>query len=372
MPLRLPDPVCAAALAVAFGSPLAAAPAAIGPAKCTSCHDHERQTTQWRTTEPAQGQGKAHVNALKRLDDARAANYAKAIGLGDTYDPRGACVRCHATVFRGVANAGVSCESCHGPAGDYLEPHQQKGAYATAVGLGLRDLRQKPAAIGRLCADCHRLDDRRLAAAGHPDGAAWDVGAGLARIAHWSARYDAALVAAAAGPRRLSGGAPAAVAAGPAAATAGRTAGATPRAAEPWDWSQPVAALPADYVPDPAPSAAAATTPAAATRARPPTAVAPASIAEERPAVPLGRGPAAPAIETAAPGAGPAARPAPVDVAARRGQALRALEALLRRGARAPGLPPPRAPAELGGPDSELLRLQEEALVLALEALRRP
>jgi hypothetical protein len=55
-----------------------------------------------------------------------------------------------------------------------------------------------------------------------------------------------------------------------------------------------------------------------------------------------------------------------------RGQAVEILGRLLRSGARAPNLPPPAKPAEFGGPDSELLRLQDEVLSLALEALRRP
>jgi hypothetical protein len=95
-----------------------------------TCHDHDRQTTQWQKPEPAQLKSKAHFNTLKQLDDPKALAYARAIGLADPYDVKGDCVKCHATVFRGDANAGVSCESCHGPASGYLEPHQPKGAYA--------------------------------------------------------------------------------------------------------------------------------------------------------------------------------------------------------------------------------------------------
>jgi hypothetical protein len=48
------------------------------------------------------------------------------------------------------------------------------------------------------------------------------------------------------------------------------------------------------------------------------------------------------------------------------------VEKLLRAGVRAPGVPAPAKPGEFTGPDSELLRLQDEVLVLAIEALRRP
>src|SRR3954469_13711797 len=88
----------------------------VGPTKCTSCHDHDRQATKWQKEEPVQYKDKAHYNTRKQLEAAKSAGYAKAIGLADPYDVKGSCVTCHATVFRGDANAGVSCESCHGPA----------------------------------------------------------------------------------------------------------------------------------------------------------------------------------------------------------------------------------------------------------------
>jgi hypothetical protein len=47
------------------------------------------------------------------------------------------------------------------------------------------------------------------------------------------------------------------------------------------------------------------------------------------------------------------------------------LDRLLRAGARVKDAPPPSRPLEFKGTDSELLRLQDEALALALEALRR-
>jgi hypothetical protein len=59
-------------------------------------------------------------------------------------------------------------------------------------------------------------------------------------------------------------------------------------------------------------------------------------------------------------------------VAELRGRAAGVLERLLRAGVRTPAAPAPARPAEFKGPDGELLRLQDEVLVLALEALRRP
>ncbi len=348
-----------------------------GPARCTSCHDHGRQAQKWQREEPAAFPGKAHFTTLKQLDGARAAAYAKATGLSDPYDPKGACVKCHATVFRGSANAGISCESCHGPSSSYLELHQEKGSYLKAVAAGMRDLREKPPTIAKLCVECHVPADARLIAAGHPTGAAFDAGKSLQKIAHWDTRYDFAAVSAAgqglASVRLAAQVSRPAAAPRPAAAAPARAAAApTGAAAAPWDWDQPVRALPPDYQPE----VEAAPKPAPARRVSLP--VVPPSIAEEAP-VP----PPLPGVTTAlsvpvepVPPAGPApATPAAsprVRVAEIRGRAVKILEEKLRSGARDPDLPAPAKPAEFKGPDSELFRLQDEVLALALEALRRP
>jgi hypothetical protein len=60
------------------------------------------------------------------------------------------------------------------------------------------------------------------------------------------------------------------------------------------------------------------------------------------------------------------------EIAELRGKGAELLGRLLRAGARAPALPAPARPQEFQGRDSELLRLQDEVLALALEALRRP
>jgi hypothetical protein len=349
----------------------AAAPAAaqtyLGPSKCVQCHDHDRQAAKWQREEPLAFKGKAHFTTLKQLDGAKAAGFAKALGV-DPYDVEGSCVKCHATVFRGDANAGVSCESCHGPASAWNELHQQKGSYAKAVAAGMHELREKPAAIARVCVECHVLTDRRLAAAGHPTGDAFDAGVSLQKLVHWNQRYDFAQVSAAGrslGAGRAPAATPAAAAArGPAAADPAKPAtGPAPVAAAPWDWSQPVRPLPQDYVPAPVTAAAPKAAPA------PPSRIAttvPLSLAED---VPVPR-----ALPTPAPAAPPAARlrPRSAEIAELRGRAAVLLERLLRSGARSPGAAAPTPPIEFAGPDGELLRLQDEALALALEALRRP
>ncbi len=77
---------------------------------------------------------------------------------------------CHATVFSGDANAGVSCETCHGAGSDYVEPHQQKGTHARSVTLGLFDTRGNLSVWAKMCVDCHIMKDAKLIAAGHKSG----------------------------------------------------------------------------------------------------------------------------------------------------------------------------------------------------------
>lgn len=406
----------------------------IGPTKCVGCHDHEKQAVEWKTTEPAKLGPKAHFNTKKQLDAPKSAAYAKAIGLADSYDLKGSCVKCHATVYAGDANAGVSCESCHGGAGAWNDIHQQKGAYAQSVAAGMRDLKSKVPAIVKVCVECHVTTDKALAAAGHPVGDKFDVGASLQKVAHWTTAYDFAAVSAAgrtaiaargAGgggakvppPPPPSGGAsggakPAPPAGGGAKpATGGKPAGGEAAPAEkpaetapsappaPWDWDQPVRELPSDYKPEatPEPSSGGAPAGGGSKRARKPK---PApeeglSLAEDSPippSVPGGdAGPLEPAVSPAEgksadakpadgkPADGkstgkPAATPAPPvrggaeDVRVR---TLALMDRLLRSGAHKPDLPAAGKPKEFHGPDSELLRIEDEALALAVEALRQ-
>jgi hypothetical protein len=58
-------------------------------------------------------------------------------------------------------------------------------------------------------------------------------------------------------------------------------------------------------------------------------------------------------------------------VAAVQGRAIALLDALLRRGGRAPvRVTPPEKKTDYKGPDADLLRLQDDVLSLAIDALR--
>ena len=201
----------------------AAAPKYLGQNKCVSCHEHE--------TQKAWAEKDKHSRALQQLEDAKASKYAAAIGLSDPYDLKGSCITCHATVFNGDANAGVSCEKCHGPGSDYLAPHQEKGNYAKAVSLGMIDSRGNYPVWAALCVNCHVVTDAKLTGAGHKSGASFEVGAESKKIMHWKETYDFARLSAAgkAASARRTGGAPPALGRTGIAATTWRDRRSAPR-----------------------------------------------------------------------------------------------------------------------------------------------
>ena len=372
------------AIAVAFG--LAAwggfaAPAAaqdyVGPAKCINCHDHEDEVEWWEREDGPPPDG--HINALRQMENIDSPAYAAAVGLDASldgvYDLEGSCVTCHATVFKGDANAGISCESCHGPGSDYFDSHQEENSYQDSLTKGMLDI------VGNLqgwveeCVRCHVMDDQRLIAAGHPSGDDFVLAQKFGIVqAHWGNEYAASEVAAAARAVRQ----------------AVLTARAAPEAetapAAPADPAPRVAPSPPAPAPAPTPAAAPVPTPDPVAAAPDPP---PAVVPDPAPA-PLA--PAAPPPRSTPP---PAPRPARTDpvvisetgtavvepapelprspaalVAAIQGRAIVLLDRLLRRDGRAPvRVTPPEPLIDYRGADAELLRLQQEVLALALEAL---
>ncbi|MEO6326009.1 MAG: multiheme c-type cytochrome [Thermoanaerobaculia bacterium] len=403
-------------LLLAGASGRAAAFDFVGPNKCTSCHDHDPQK-EW--AEKKEGP-KGHLNALAQLEEKKSPGYAKAIGLADVYDLKGTCVKCHATVFKGDASFGVSCESCHGPGSAYLEPHQKKGAYKQAVGQGMYDTRVGEGGsykvLAEMCYACHYIKDKKLVAAGHSSGVGWDLREKtFGQVVHWKEAVDKDKVGAAgrAAYARVSGGAAAAepkaetkpepkaekpADAKPAEAkpTAAKPAEAKPADTKPAD-AKPADAKPAAEPKAPQPTAepkAAAPAPKAEPTRKPDSKPAPAASAPLPTTVEPKKPEPAPAATTAppppsseAPVATPAASVAPPppapplaspppkgpvsEAAYARGQVLGSLEKAIRSGKKLDARPAPPAvgTVEYQGPDAELLRLQDEVLELELEAL---
>jgi hypothetical protein len=184
----------------------------LGPNECLNCHDHQPER-QWyekkeipevRRLFPDKDSKAGHINSLNQLEGSKSDEFARAIGLSDKYDPSGKCVACHATVYRGEPNAGVSCESCHGAGSLYLKPHQTKGSYDVAVAqYGMTRLIGNIQGWTQQCTNCHIMDDDRLVKAGHPSGDDFDLSKKYVPVSlHFKKQYSEAEVAAIAGPQR--------------------------------------------------------------------------------------------------------------------------------------------------------------------------
>jgi hypothetical protein len=171
----------------AGAAPAGGVRAAVGVASCagSTCHGRMegdgkvvRQDELMRWQEPSTPGG-AHSRAFAVLSGARSRQIAATLGLGDpTSAP--ACLGCHSTpaAARGarfLAQDGVGCEACHGPAGGWIASHYAVGAsHAGNVAAGMVPL-ERPQARASVCLDCHFGSDRpgqfvdhRIMAAGHP------------------------------------------------------------------------------------------------------------------------------------------------------------------------------------------------------------
>ncbi len=157
---------------------------------CSGCHEEQNA---WWFDDP-------HYAAAEPFHegDPKNAQIARLYGLAAGEATRGnqLCMDCHGTVVTGKERRevwdGVSCQSCHGGAADYLEPHKegdetagdQRSGYLAALGLGMKELR-RPEVRARNCASCHYITDPRLISAGHPTGRDFRIVERMPRIRHW-------------------------------------------------------------------------------------------------------------------------------------------------------------------------------------------
>jgi hypothetical protein len=176
------------------------APKFTGPGSCASpsCHG----AVQIKTETAVQQNEYAiwvvkdkHARAFANLSNDVAKRMGRLIGLKDTPDKEQRCLVCHSLDAPDNARArtfdssdGVSCESCHGPASNWLGNHTRgennpqpanNWSHAQSVAVGMKDLRD-PAARAENCLRCHvgekgatteqdKNVDHELIAAGHPD-----------------------------------------------------------------------------------------------------------------------------------------------------------------------------------------------------------
>ncbi len=127
-----------------------------------------------------------HPNAFAVLYEERSDRMARALKRDSKAKATTTeeCLKCHATNEghtqgqgdRFVLADGVGCESCHGPAGDWVTTHYLPGfrdrPAAEKERLGLRNIKDLTARA-RLCTECHvgsgdRDVNHDLIAAGHP------------------------------------------------------------------------------------------------------------------------------------------------------------------------------------------------------------
>ncbi len=129
------------------------------------------------------------------LATARAKQIADAAGIPDAAtDER--CTSCHAPLrdvpesLRGKnfdVGEGVSCESCHGPAGNWLRSHTRTDyTRAERTAAGMRDL-EDLYVRANTCVACHQVVSTALLQAGHPELIFELDGQSVAEPKHWSA-----------------------------------------------------------------------------------------------------------------------------------------------------------------------------------------
>ena len=164
----------------------------IGPGECGGCHGSQ---AEWWYRDP-------HYATADPFFDGRPENerIARLYGVSTAEMTRGSnvCMDCHGTIISGKESRdvldGVSCEGCHGPAGDWFAAHkdetnkhlgQQRPGHLAALARGKLELRDQ-AVRARTCAACHYITDERLLSAGHSSGADFDYAAGIAKVRHWS------------------------------------------------------------------------------------------------------------------------------------------------------------------------------------------
>ena len=177
-----------ASSAAIFLAQESAVPQYTGPGSCasTSCHGSVKPRNETRVLQNEFSiwiVKDKHSKAYDVLGSPVGVRMARVLGLGD---PRKAprCLACHALDVPPAERArtydlseGVSCESCHGPASQWLGRHTTKEweglSGAEKAGLGMYDTADIIRRAEK-CLICHlggseKFVDHELIAAGHPD-----------------------------------------------------------------------------------------------------------------------------------------------------------------------------------------------------------
>jgi len=175
----------AAVVPSTLGDELPNAGRIVGPDRCGECH--KREFAAWKDSGHARGYQTMHRSPAAK---------AIAANLGMTrIKSAPSCIRCHYTPVERLgavrAGQGVSCESCHGPAADWLAVHDDFG------GADVNESDEKPAHRARRiercrelgmrhpeafyelasrCYGCHAVGDEQLVdIGGHPSGVEFEL-----------------------------------------------------------------------------------------------------------------------------------------------------------------------------------------------------
>jgi hypothetical protein len=157
----------------------------VGPGSCSAvaCHGGiqprsvtkvlQNEYSTWVTADK-------HAHAYTALTEPLGRQIAVTLHLGSAEKAQ-RCLVCHALSVSAAEHArefdiaeGVSCESCHGPASEWIGPHIQANAvHSKMVSLGLYDNKNLVLRTEK-CLTCHlgapgMTVDHELIAAGHPD-----------------------------------------------------------------------------------------------------------------------------------------------------------------------------------------------------------
>ena len=167
------------------GTPVAVAPGTfLGVASCASSNCHGAAVPR-KTTSVLQNEYTTwlkydtHALAWKALLSEDSKRIAHHMGIAAP-EKEPLCLRCHATYVPDSAKGekfqvedGVSCESCHGAAGGWIQTHTATGAtHADNISHGLKDSHSL-AQRAPSCLTCHygtenQQVNHRLIGAGHP------------------------------------------------------------------------------------------------------------------------------------------------------------------------------------------------------------
>jgi hypothetical protein len=155
----------------------------VGPNACTECHKQEAEA--WKGTH--------HFKTFREMPQRKEANeIAEKMGVRRIRS-EGLCLTCHYTVQekgdKKQSVAGISCESCHSPAEDWIKVHsgfsgktentETKAEAAARWKLAETKGMIRPSSIYRLaknCYGCHVVPQEDLVnKGGHPAGSAFEL-----------------------------------------------------------------------------------------------------------------------------------------------------------------------------------------------------